>query len=153
MQIMRREWINEGKPQYTSEDGLKKIEGLELVTQGSKSRKPQESLSDIQQRSTTPFANDIDDHDLYSATPRNLTHRTDLVSKNRLKESLFLSDNEAASQPSEDDLDALLAEDNQNLISGDLADGSHPAPQGRNRRLEVDFEDEMEAMADMDDMW
>lgn len=151
MQIMRREWINEGKPQYTSEDGLKKKE--EMVTQEPKSPKPQESLSDNQQRSTTPFTNDVDDHDLYSATPRNPTYRTDLVSKNSLKESLFLSENEAANQPSEDDLDALLAEDNQNLISGDLDNGSHPSPQGRNRRLEVDFEDEMEAMADMDDMW
>ena len=129
MQIMRREWINE--PQYTSEDGLKKKE--ELVTQEPKSPKPQESLSDNQQRSTTPFTNDVDDHDLYSATPRNPTYRTDLVSKNSLKESLFLSENEAASQPSEDDLDALLAEDNQNLISGDLDNGSHPSPQGRHR--------------------
>lgn len=148
---MRREWINEGKPQDKSEECLKKNE--ELVRQEPKSPKPQESLSDNQQRSTTPFANDVDDDDLYFATPRNPTHRTDLASKDSLKESLFLSENEAASQPSEDDLDALLAKDNQNLISGDLVNGSHPAPQGRNRRLEVDFEDEMEAMADMDDMW
>lgn len=151
MQTMRREWINEGKPQYTSEDGLKKKE--ELVAQEPKSSKPQESLSDNQQRSTTPFANDVDDDDLYSATPRDQTQRTDLDSKNSLMESLFLSENEAASQPSEDDLDALLAEDKQNLISGGLDNGYHPAPQGRDRRLEADFEDEMEAMADMDDMW
>lgn len=151
MQTMRREWINEGKPQDKSEEILRQTE--ELVTQEQKSRKPQEILSNNQQRSTTPFASNADDDDLYSATPRNPSHRTDLVLKDSFKESLFFSENEAASQPSEDGLDALLAEDNQNPISRNPGNGSHLAPGGSNQRLEADFEDEMEAMADMDDMW
>lgn len=148
---MRREWINEGKPQDKSEEVLRRTE--ELLTQGQKSRKPQEFLSNNQHRSTTPFESNADDDDLYSATPRNPSHGTDLESKDSFKETLFFSENKAASQPSEDGLDALLAEDNQNLISRDPGNGLHLAPEGRNQRLEADFEDEMEAMAEMDDMW
>lgn len=151
MQAMRREWINEGKLRDKSEEGLRQTE--ERATQEQNSPKPQESLSIIQQRSTTPLANEVDDDDLYSATPRNPNQRTDLALKDSFKESLFLSDNEAASQPSEDGLDVLLAEDNQNLISRDVDNGSHQALEGRNQRLEADFEAEMEAMADMDDPW
>lgn len=151
MRIVRREWIKEGKPQDKSEEILRQTE--ELATHEQKSPKRQQSLSNNQQRSTTPFANNVDDDDLYSATPRNPNHGTDLASRDDFKESLFLSENEAASQPSEDGLDALLAEDNQNLIRRDPDSGWHPAPVGRNQKLEVDFEDEMEAMADMDDMW
>ncbi|MCJ1261352.1 chromosome segregation in meiosis- protein [Lobaria immixta] len=149
MQTMRREWINEGKSRDKSEEGLRQTE--EQATQEQNSPKPQESLSNKQQRSTTPLANQIDDDDLYSATPRNPNQRTDLALKDGFKESLFLSENEAASQPSEDGLDTLLAEDN--LISRDPDNGSHQALEGRNQRLEADFEDEMEAMADMDDPW
>lgn len=148
---MRREWINDGKPQDKSEEGLRETE--KLATQEQKILKPQESLPNNQRRPTTPFANDIDDDDLYSATPRNLNHRTDPVSKDNFKESLFLSENEGASQPSEDGLDALLAEDKQNLISKGPDNGSHPAPEGEKQRLKTDYEDDMEAMADMDDMW
>lgn len=151
MRIVRREWIKEGKPQDKNEEVLRQTE--ELATHEQRSPKRQKSLSNNQLCSTTPFADNVDDDDLYSATPRNPNHGIDLASMDDFKESLFLSENEAASQLSEDGLDALLAEDNQNLIRRNPDHRWHPAPEGRNQTLEADFEDEMEAMADMDAMW
>ena len=144
MQAMRREWINESKPQDKSEESLRQIE--EMATQEQKSPKPQGCLSN----SST---NAVDDDDLYSATPRKPKNGTDLASRDKTRESLFLSENEAASQASEDSLDDLIAENNLNLLSRDIHNESVLEPEGRSQRLEADFEDEMEAMAGMDDLW
>ncbi|MCJ1468696.1 chromosome segregation in meiosis- protein [Pseudocyphellaria aurata] len=151
MQTMRREWINEGKPRDQSEKVLR--QPRELATQKQNSLEPQESVSNNLERSKTPLANDFDDEDLYTATPRKSNHKTDLAPKESVTESLFLSENEAASQPSEDDLDALIAEDEQNQMSLGSENRSHPAPEGRTQKLDAGYEDEMEAMADIDDMW
>ena len=65
-------------------------------------------------------------------------------------ESLFISDDEGEDQPAEDDLDALLAEDAHDVTKN--ADREATASL-KEFVVADDFNDEMEVMAGMEDMW
>lgn len=152
MQTMRREWINEGKPQESFEENRQ----LDTHAPGSrpKSPAPQERSSAAvtsQERPTTPVIGIPNDNDLYSATPRKTPDGIDPPRNSDRNEDLFLSGDENNKQPSEDDLDALLAEDEQ-MRSKKVVQGDVNVNQDRTG-VDDNFDDEMEAMAEMDDLW
>ncbi|KAK0105835.1 chromosome segregation in meiosis- protein [Cadophora gregata] len=167
IQMMRMEWINEGKPQTVNDDSVNdppanENDGREKTApriapifenaaggDGPKTPGPNDS---------TAVDEDMEDDDLYGATPR--ASRTKPVQATVSQtDSLFGGTGASIFGPAkkvvddfgpdDDELDALLAEEemNQNMA------GSKPAPVINKAapRDEVD-EDEMEAMNDMD-MW
>ena len=158
LQKQRREWINEGKPQDKGEIGSSHVEKQPTMEQRrSKSHDDNHMSSNAHQRVTTSAANNYEDDDLYSASPRN-TRQTiesgqrDLSVVNDLNENLFVSENEADNLPSEYDLEAFLAEDIRDKYRSKSADKTLPMLEGGRERPELEFEDEMEAMAEMDYM-
>ena len=156
MQTMRKEWINEGKPRDSLEDF--RSGGKKSVTQqtSSKPRQDQSPAAKPTKRPrTTPNGNAIDiDNDLYGATPEPAREDPSTKRKETSKEKLFMSDDEeACDQPPEDDLDALLADDDMKEATSTAV----PAVKAQESLGRDDnFDDEMEAMAGMggtDDMW
>lgn len=171
MQAMRREWIDEGKPKSSFDKELDQSRSISTST--SKGPDPpvdanraKESLgpaathdADLaqpQQRPQTPPGPPLDtDDDLYTATPgavRVIIAPSKETNSN--KDSLFVREDTTGSRSEEEDeLDKLLAEDTANgeHYQTDSAGGNA----GRTSALPVtdDFQDEMEAMAGMDDMW
>lgn len=154
MQIMRREWINEGKPRNVFQEEKPKrigsVEAAHLVHE-------QNSLSPvstrIQKDPGDPFV--VDDSRQY-LSPSDPQERTRNLSNDLTahQESLFLSDDHD-SQPSEDDLDVLLAEDLQKEVGAKLVNDKEN-PQSLPQSIlhgEENFDDDLEAMAGMDDMW
>lgn len=150
MQTMRREWINEGKPkeifeslESTSLSPAPKRQTLESTDNEPTTIVPRKRLE-------TPAAID-DDEDLYAATPkpdRPEDNSKRIASTNK---NLFASDDEEmGDQPPEDDLDALLAEDQAKSVPKQTSSLSEN-PSSLTR--EEDFEDEMEAMTGMGNMW
>jgi replication fork protection complex subunit Csm3/Swi3 len=116
MQMMRREWLDEGKPRRTTgreeEDDTDEV----FAEQPAAAQEPG-SMEDVEQNGEN-------------------------VSRE------FGSAGDAKDDPDEDELDALLAESAQHETS---APKTLPV---RTAGAEEDpFADEMEAMADMDDMW
>lgn len=148
---MRKEWINEGKPKETIENVS--ISATKDSTEVSKTFRPDEALglSHPPERPQTPAADSQNDDDLYSATPRrpSIVHQQDPAPN----DSLFISEDESGDQPPDDDLDILLAEDS--MHDADVRPGAKKLPilndDGGKRK--DNFDDEMEAMAGMDDMW
>lgn len=160
LQKLRREWINEGKPQDKEATGSRHIE--ELTTMERTSSKTHDNTymsTNTDRRATTPVVNnyDDDDDDLYSASPRHPhqpieSARTNLPRVDDLNDSLFVSDNEADSQPSDDELEALLNKDIHDKYRSKSGKETLPISEGRPARPELEFEDDIEAMAGMDYM-
>ena len=160
LQKMRREWIDEGKPRNIFDDDT-----VEDTTRSNVPRveaKPDTSPTNMDRsaREEPDKTVDLDLGDLYSATPEPPS-RNDKSSKNDhvQKDALFLTDDEHDQHPQDDDiddLDALLAEDDlreshsENAIQGrEQFHNKYDLSKGK----EDNFDDEMEAMAGMDDMW
>lgn len=154
LQTMRREWINEGKPREPR-GTLGSVESVarkrEMKKPGSGPRQDQSPAAKSTLRQETPVVIDHNDEDFYTATPKPAGR--DAVSRTvvPLAETLFLSDDEdLGDQPSDDGLDALLADD-------DTKQEQNPriTPLQRPSSLggEENFDDEMEVMAAMDDIW
>ncbi|KAF1947735.1 Swi3-domain-containing protein [Clathrospora elynae] len=129
MQMMRKDWINEGKPRRTTEHDdeeidyvirdkapahptAKEMDGVETSADDEESGRPAETQE--------PVRSQADD----ATVPT------------------------AGNDPDEDELDALLAEDAQSSTTA-----AKTLPSRTVTTQEDDFADEMEAMADMDDMW
>ena len=148
MQTMRREWIDEGKPHHQDmqdpEPEVRENREPEIVSGSGQPSNPAEG----DKTSRTPPPPQSKD-DLNSATRQ--TGPQPGVTANG--ENLFLSDEEAGGQPSGDELDALLAEDGFN--EAHRSEPAVPAAHGSKAsvRQRDDFDDEMEAMAELDDMW
>jgi replication fork protection complex subunit Csm3/Swi3 len=151
MQTMRREWINEAK----SKDYLARGPESEARarTVGETGLHEDLNLSNpirSHDRSKTPVGNSVDDEDLYCATPRKLSDKRKEEPSGDIDESLFLSDFENDSSPSGDELDALLAEDNdRDTTTNAIEIHVNPDPQIKIKETEPTFDDEMEAMGDM----
>lgn len=170
MQTMRREWIDEGKPKSSFDKELDQSQSISAST--SKGPDPpidanraKESLgptatpdADIaqpQQRPQTPPGPKDADDDLYTATPGAV--RVTMAPSKETKSSadtLFVREDTAGPRSEEEDeLDKLLAEDvaNGEHYQTDSAGGNA----SRTSALPAadEFQDEMEAMAGMDDMW
>ena len=138
---MRREWINQGKPKDEPESAKHFS-----VEQGTKAPDPR--FTNTVRVETPKLGSDKDS--LYGAIGQQA-----LVEESRKRiisstESLFVSDDEGpGDQPPEDDLDALLAKDqtiSPTSIPSSLQNADTP-------RKEENFDDEMEAMAGIDDPW
>ena len=150
---MRKEWINEGKPRETLEDYGSLRKGPDAQQTNSNLQKDQPAAQPTG-RSRTPLAGNAvnaNQEDLYGATPEPARKDPSTKARENLKESLFMSDDEeAGGETPDDDLDALLAEDEMREATSTAA----PATVAQESPVRDDnFDDEMEAMAGMEDMW
>ncbi|CAL3970788.1 unnamed protein product [Diplocarpon coronariae] len=203
IQMMRMEWINEGKPQTVHEDSLFDEPTLPSIEddgrENTSSRVAPIFETTAAGRPKTPVPNDSNgadtemDEDLYGATPRASTQRpVDSTEQHDFllggtRTSIFAPAKEIVQDgPDDDELDALMAEAeaeqsetvtkvnkpatfhskpvNNSTEDDDLdallaeeemlrAAADKRAPASRPPVLHGEFHDEMEAMADMDDMW
>ncbi|KAF2133430.1 Swi3-domain-containing protein [Dothidotthia symphoricarpi CBS 119687] len=126
MQMMRKEWIDEGKPRRTTERDEEHIDELptndDPAQPGTDDMQGIESNMDAKSSETIPGRQDQTEGQLGDVT--------------------------AGDDPDEDELDALLAESTQ----PDTA-VSRALPSRTAASKDDPFADEMEAMADMEDMW
>ena len=167
LQTMRMEWINEGKPRSSvHEDSIFDQPSLPL-REGGEREKTAPTIAPIFQklateRPKTPVPDggntEVEMDNLYDATPKppRQTHST-ADSQN----SLFGGGINAAAQgsrlsandePPEDDLDALLAA--EETIQAEVTK-SKVGSTGNKPPVPTDdsFDDDMEAMAEMDGLW
>ena len=156
MQTMRKEWINEGRPRDPAEHwetGEAKPNGQHPGPASGLGKSPEARPNEGRKTPVATDALDTDDVDIYDATPKKDRETLNTNRNRKSDESLFLSeDEEANSQPPDDDLDALLAEDKMKESASTAVitkEGQARAHTGQ----EPNFDDEMEAMAGMDDMW
>ena len=156
IQIMRREWINEGKPKERLEEPVENgMHGSD--TQQKKSSQAASTFPATLDRARTPLPSGHSDE---PGTPTSRL-RTEKDKENRgdimANESLFLSEDEDHDQPPEDDLDALLAEDAQKeraqVVSRAAHDDENVRGKAESQNKQDGFEDEMEAMAGMEGIW
>ena len=169
MQTMRREWIDEGKPKSSFDKDPEQSRGIPTNT--DKAQGPLSNAVRAKEGAGSTISADVDesqpqrphtppgpsveaDDDLYTATP-GAVRVTMALSKetNPNSDSLFMAEDAGGPQSEEDELDMLLAEDGANRerhqsdIEGDSASRAPAIPAAD------DFQDEMEVMAGMDDMW
>ena len=151
MQTMRKEWINEGKPNQTIQDASTNT--ASNSTEESRASKSDEAPRSINQpqRPQTPAAEVSNDDDLYSATPKRLSnvHRKGSAPD----DSLYVSDDEPGDHPPDDDLDLLLAEDSRQDPTTMTTTKDYNDDKSISNSREDSFDDEMEALADMGDIW
>ena len=157
LQTMRREWINEGKPHINrneERDADAQSPGADRTTEDNDTGETT-LASRTAGTETPPPVEDADDDDLYSATPQAVLEERRRKRGGDVEESLFISDDEGgvADPPSEDELDALLAEDSLQDLGPSAMNAERPRPDNKQKRVEDNFDDEEEAMAGMDDMW
>ncbi|KAF1920912.1 chromosome segregation in meiosis protein 3 [Ampelomyces quisqualis] len=124
MQMMRKGWIDEGKPRRTTE--WDDEDGDEVVPEGAAAGPTSQAVAGIEQSEETRRAKS---HGLAAVQDRPAS-------------------GSAGADPSEDELDALLAESAQHQASI-----TKTLPVRTASADDDPFADEMEAMADMDDMW
>lgn len=158
MQSMRMEWINEGKPRSSvHEDSLFDQPGLppREIGEGGKTDPRIAKLFEntVTERPKTPGADvDADIDDLYDATPRPAQRTSaEVDSQDSLfgrGPSLFGPAKTVDDGPPEDDLDALLAE--EEMMQAETA---KVQPAATINKVTDNFDDEMEAMAEMDNLW
>lgn len=154
MQTMRREWINEGKPQEAFAPNLE-YRNKDPTLEQDVHEQEQGSITPLNAHkcAVPPKADRPYHDDLYSATPRKSQNKNRQIQNIDSDESLFLSDDEPNRQPLDDDLDVLLAEDEgrHEDKTANLNKKSNQQDQGEG--FDDSFRDEMEAMAEIDDMW
>ena len=158
IQMMRMDWINEGKPKEpVQEDSLFDEPMLPPREVSDRNNAPPRVAPIFEksqiERPKTPDVNRDSDEDLYDATPR--------ISRVQAHEptipaaeggSLFGPRKAAVHEEPEDDLDALFAEQEMEEMSA----GKRPGEASKDHIMkapEPDFDDEMEAMAEMGDMY
>lgn len=147
---MRKEWINEGKPRDSLEDVEPKTHATNDEQRAAGPAQRPSTAEKAVERRQTAFATDALDDDFFEATP-SVSEKETASPRPAAASGLFISDNEEAENgPPEDDLDALLAEeettkDNIGGVQQDQVHGNDP--------MDKNFDDEMEAMAGFEDMW
>lgn len=143
MQTMRREWINEGKPISTSEKlPLREPSHLESH------REAQTSASATKiTHSESQLPEEFLDTTNEGLIPSPETRRDGMKGINTATDdSLFVSDGNDDVQPSEDELDALLAEESEQQSYRKPG-----APETIPVAADRSFDDEMDAMRDVED--
>lgn len=138
IQMMRKEWIEEGKPKATEEiDQGKNNHNEEDATTGR---------SEVNAEQNTPIERTTMETDSETPVPDDATITIEEPTNNG-----------ARAGPDGDEIDALLAEesalgplDNNLLISG-IAKASRPSKPTAVQ--DDEFVDDMEAMAEMDGLW
>jgi len=155
LQTMRREWIDEGKPRRTAVEEadvvLDEDPSMDKQDHGGPNDVTSGTVNDERPRTPSP-AQDADD-DLYSATPQAVQDQRRREREADAGKSLFISDDEGDGEPDGDELDALLAEDGFQQDGGLSSSIAPKAPTHADGRRDGDFDDDLEAMAGMDDMW
>jgi replication fork protection complex subunit Csm3/Swi3 len=170
MQMMRMEWINEGKPRSSvHEDSLFNEPALPAREKGEQEKTAPKIAPIFEKRASerprTPIPDtDVDMvDDIYDATPRprrpqsaeEPASQIDSLFGGTSQQSIFGSAKTIVEEgPDEDELDALMGEFDEETIQRDL----QPATASNKPVVAVVQEiddDEMEAMAEMDmgDMW
>jgi replication fork protection complex subunit Csm3/Swi3 len=156
IQMMRMDWINEGKPKDpVQEDSIFDEPMLPPREVPDRNNAPPRIAPIFEkaqiERPKTPDVNGDSDEDIYDATPR--------ISRAQINEpavsaagggSLFGPKTAVPDEP-EDDLDALLAEQEMEEMNAQKLGGAV----NQNHSMmapEPDFDDEMEAMAEMGDI-
>ncbi|KAH7346128.1 replication fork protection component Swi3-domain-containing protein [Pyrenochaeta sp. MPI-SDFR-AT-0127] len=127
MQIMRKDWIDEGKPRRTREQDDEEVD--EIIPDMTVAQEDAEVMDGIEK----------DDASIAPGVERD-GHEPLLQPRKDTEDT-------AGDNPDDDELDALLAES---------ADSNAALPRplpSRPAAVDDPFADEMEAMADMDDMW
>ncbi len=157
MQVMRRQWIGEGKPTRSAMEGT---ETQDMGTDGDV-RPRNGSLPSSEQpnperaRPRTPTTPVGEEQNIYDVTPGVVRAAAPAATESR--DNLFLSDDECPDQPEDDELDALLLEDaiaNDGSVNRDGSSNIAGHTASKLQAPEEDnFDDEMEVMADMDDLW
>lgn len=122
MQMMRKDWIDEGKPRRTTEREDEDVD--DIVTDAPSAEQGADGVGEVTRDGATE--------------PPELGHA-------RTQEQTG-----SGADPDEDELDALLAESAQQETS---AAKTLPVRTTTVTAEDDPFADEMEAMADMDDMW
>jgi replication fork protection complex subunit Csm3/Swi3 len=169
MQMMRMEWINEGKPRSSvHEDSLFDEPALPARVDGEREKTAPRVAPIFEKRTSerpkTPIADaeaDMDD-DIYDATPRP-GRQQPVEEPFSQTDSLFGGGTQSVfgpakivveDGPDEDELDALMADLDDESLQRDLQPAAAPAKPVAAVTQEID-DDEMEAMAEMDmgDMW
>lgn len=143
IQIMRREWIHEGKPRekYNETDATKEAEGTVQPESDPKHRDATGDNTNIIETIGRQHMSDPSNEDLFRGVPHgNAKSAIDET------ETLFLPNDPTDDQPPEDDLDALLAE------TADDNEGRSfiiPSPPRRQEPHAGDDFDDEEALAAM----
>jgi replication fork protection complex subunit Csm3/Swi3 len=166
MQMMRMEWINEGKPHSSvHEESLFDEPALPARDDGEREKTAPRVAPIFEKRPSerprTPVANAEAgaDDDIYDATPR--PRRQPVEEPVSQTDSLFGGETQSIFGPAkmvaedgsdEDELDALMADFYEEAIQRDLQPTAAPTRPVAAVTQEID-EDELEAMAEMDDMW
>ena len=163
MQIARMEWINEGRPKTSVHEGSLFDEPAVPTGENGNREKTATRVAPIfekaaTERPKTPVVDaDAEMDDLYNATPRAARQQPALTQGStgggNGGGSIFGAAKSAVVDdgPPEDDLDALLAE--QEMMQAETAKSAPAATATKSAPPEEDnFDDEMEAMAEMD-MW
>jgi replication fork protection complex subunit Csm3/Swi3 len=168
MQSIRMEWINKGRPKSSvheasifDEPSLPRREDDERekaaprvapIFENSASERPKTPVLDAD--------GEMEMGDLYDATPKAPRQRQS-QGEAESQESLFgggttlsrpVTEVAVPDAPQEDELDALLAEDETmqtEVAEAKLAPTASKAPAAQDDQ----FDDDMEAMAEMDDLW
>lgn len=169
MQIMRMEWINEGKPRSSvHEDSLFDEPELPLREGGEREKTAPRVAPIFEARATerpkTPSTSnadvDAEMEDIYDATPRparttegNISHPAAAVGGSIFGPAkTVIADEPPDDELGDDELDALLAEEEMlQATSGNVR--SAPVTNKASAPQEDFDEDEMEAMAEMDSIW
>lgn len=150
IQAMRKEWIKEGKPkdEYNNRESNFELSGRSRPLAYS----VQLAAADANQAVWTQ-ASERDDliDDEVLKPPEALSKSKESTSPQASVDSLFLSDAEGVhdARP-EDDLDALLAEDDMKASTRRSASEQQDDDSYKNND---NFADEMEAMAGLDEIW
>lgn len=167
LQMARMEWINEDRPKPDDDDDMLPPV-MESVAQGTDDQPRNNSrIAPIfekraSERPRTPAADELDAimDDLYNATPQRTRTETQAGAIDS-QDSLFGGGGQSifgpkAAEPAtneldEDDLDALLAEEDALQTTGR---SKLTAPStSKTVPIQESFDDELEAMAEMDRMW
>jgi replication fork protection complex subunit Csm3/Swi3 len=166
MQIMRMEWINEGRPRSSVHEDSLFDEPALPVSENDEREKTAPRVAPIfekraSERPKTPVPNaelDMDD-DIYDATPRQrrqqpaeeAVSQTDSLFGGTTQSIFGPAKTVAADGPDEDELDALMGELDEEALQRDLQPAIASTKPAIELTQEID-EDELEAMAEMD-MW
>ncbi|KAI4246930.1 MAG: hypothetical protein L6R42_009748, partial [Xanthoria sp. 1 TBL-2021] len=144
IQIMRREWIHEGKPRekYNEMDATKEAEGTVQPESDPKHRDATGDNTKVVETFERHQMSDPSNEDLFRGVP----HRNAKLANDET-ETLFLPNDATDDQPPEDDLDALLAETADDNEGRSFVIPSPPRRQ-ESHTGEDDFDDE-EALAAM----
>jgi replication fork protection complex subunit Csm3/Swi3 len=167
LQAMRMEWINEGKPRSSVHEDSIFDQPTLPPRLPSGQEKPAPPIAPIFQKAATdrpktptPDSNmdmEMEMDDLYDATPRApRQNQAAAQSQNSIFGGGIAASGSAdvtsdVDGPPDDDLDALLAE--EEMIQAETSRPNAGASGGKSAIQEDSFEDDMEAMAEMEGLW